>query len=576
MQDIADESGIAKGTLYLYFKDRDELLQRVSEATLSQLLEKLEVVFARGLPFEETIRELVLTKLRFFDERRDLYRVHFEVRFPGGFDPVCDARRKTAPPQKQMYVDRLTRYFEEARRLRGRLAPPRPVSLRDGRGRPPPADSGARRSQARKRRRVFVRPPSERTLREKKEVMIELILAAGLLSQAPAPTEPGPPRLTLRAALDRAFLLSPSGLRAQDEVGAAIAQRDATKSLVLPRVNITGSLIRNSDEAAFGSGLDRRVILPGNDWSTRVTLQQPVYAGRREFRLYNQSKEGVTLARDAQLYSRDRIALRVIADYATAVQAQALVDVERQAAVLAQKRIEQAQALFDAGEVTRIDVLRAETALQVGAAAGVERRGRLHSGAIPPAHSPCHRRRRKRTRTSRRDHRDQPSRPRSGHPRSPRPRLAPEVKQAETNVRIADLEVLKQRGAYLPGGLPPTSATSSRSPRSRRMAMAMPLCASPFPSSRAGKWGPRSRIASARLHQAEVTPRRSEASGHRGRSPVPGPARSGAPVEASGRRPGEGGGGRVRAGPRPVRAARGHRPRSSSGGVRAFRSATGV
>jgi len=113
MQDIADESGIAKGTLYLYFKDRDELLQRVSEATLSQLLEKLEVVFARGLPFEETIRELVLTKLRFFDERRDLYRVHFEVRFPGGFDPVCDARRKTAPPQKQMYVDRLTRYFKE-------------------------------------------------------------------------------------------------------------------------------------------------------------------------------------------------------------------------------------------------------------------------------------------------------------------------------------------------------------------------------------------------------------------------------------------------------------------------------
>ncbi len=192
--------------------------------------------------------------------------------------------------------------------------------------------------------------------------MIHLILAAGLLSQAPTPAEPGPRRLTLRAALDRAFLLSPAGLRAQDEVAAAIGQRDATKSLVLPRVSITGSLIRNSDEAAFGSGLERRVILPGNDWSTRVNLQQPLYAGRREFRLYNQSKEGVTLARDAQLQSRDRIALRVIADYATAVQAQALIDVERQAAALAEKRIEQAQALFEAGEVTRIDVLRAETA----------------------------------------------------------------------------------------------------------------------------------------------------------------------------------------------------------------------
>lgn len=114
MQDIADESGIAKGTLYLYFKDRDELLHRVSEGALSQLLAKIEDVFARDLPFEETIRELVLTKLRFFDERRDLYRVHFELRFPGGRDPLCDARKAAPPKEKQMYVDRLTRYFEQA------------------------------------------------------------------------------------------------------------------------------------------------------------------------------------------------------------------------------------------------------------------------------------------------------------------------------------------------------------------------------------------------------------------------------------------------------------------------------
>ncbi len=113
MQDFADESGIAKGTLYLYFKDRDELLHRVSEAALAQLLARIEDVFSRGLPFEETIRELVLTKLRFFDERRDLYRVHFEVKFPGGRDPLCDATRKSPPPERQLYIERLTRYFEE-------------------------------------------------------------------------------------------------------------------------------------------------------------------------------------------------------------------------------------------------------------------------------------------------------------------------------------------------------------------------------------------------------------------------------------------------------------------------------
>jgi AcrR family transcriptional regulator len=113
MQDIADESGISKGTLYLYFKDRDELLHRVSEGGLSQLLGKIEDVFAKGLPFEETIRELVLTKLRFFDERRDLYRVHFELRFPNGRDPFCEPRKNDPPPERQIYIERLTRYFEE-------------------------------------------------------------------------------------------------------------------------------------------------------------------------------------------------------------------------------------------------------------------------------------------------------------------------------------------------------------------------------------------------------------------------------------------------------------------------------
>lgn len=112
MQDIADESGISKGTLYLYFKDRDELLHHVSEKGLAQLLAKVDDVFARGLAFEATIRELVLAMLRFFDERRDLYRLHFELKFPNGRQPMCDPKTATPPPEKQIYIERLTRYFE--------------------------------------------------------------------------------------------------------------------------------------------------------------------------------------------------------------------------------------------------------------------------------------------------------------------------------------------------------------------------------------------------------------------------------------------------------------------------------
>ena len=333
--------------------------------------------------------------------------------------------------------------------------------------------------------------------------MIHMILAAALLGQAPAPAEPSSPRLTLRAALDRAFLLSPSAVRAQDEIRVATAQRDATKSLVLPRINLTGSLIRNSEEVTFGSVDDSRTILPRNDWNARVTLQQPVYAGRRELRLYNQSKEGITLARDGQQGNRDRIALRVIADYSAAVQAQALIHVEGQAAELAERRIAQAQALFDAGEVTKVDVLRAATAHK-GAlrrvanadAEAIQARSRLRIALAIDGGD--------------RELGDLDETTEFGLPvlgpevLEARALTRPEIKLAETNVRIADLEVLKQKGAHLPvvtadlGYIRQKSSFPSDSYGYAALRFTVPVF-------QAGEVGAKTRIAAARLHQAEVT-----------------------------------------------------------------------
>ncbi len=333
--------------------------------------------------------------------------------------------------------------------------------------------------------------------------MIHVILAAALLGQALGPPEPASSRLTLRAALDRAFLLSPSAIRAQDEIRVATAQRDATKSLVLPRINITGSLIKNSEEVTFGSADDSRTILPGTDWNARVTLQQPVYAGRREFRLYHQSKEGITLARDGQQANRDRIALRVIADYSAAVQAKALIHVEGQAAELAEKRIAQAQALFDAGEVTKVDVLRAETAHKAALrrvasadAEAIQARSRLRIAlAIDGGDREL----------GELDDTTETGLPVLGPEVLDARALArPEIKLAETNVRIAGLEVLKQKGAHLPvvtadlGYIRQKSSFPSDSYGYAALRFTVPVF-------QAGEVGARTRIAAARLHQAEVT-----------------------------------------------------------------------
>lgn len=42
MQAVAVEAGIAKGTIYLYFKDRDDLLARTAEWAMSQLQRQTE------------------------------------------------------------------------------------------------------------------------------------------------------------------------------------------------------------------------------------------------------------------------------------------------------------------------------------------------------------------------------------------------------------------------------------------------------------------------------------------------------------------------------------------------------
>lgn len=333
--------------------------------------------------------------------------------------------------------------------------------------------------------------------------MIHLILAVAFVVSPAQASEPGANPLTLRAALERAFLVSPRALRAQDDIRAAVAQKDATKSLVIPRINLTGSLIRNSEEVTFGSPEDSRTILPGTDWNARLTLQQPVYAGRREFRLYSQAKEGITLARDGQQATRDLLALRVIGDYSAAVQAKALMAVERQAADLAQKRIAQAQALFDAGEVTRVDVLRAQTAhkaalrrVAAAEAESIQARARLRTvlaidggdaelGTLDEATDfglPVPQAERLETGASTR----------------------PEIKLAETNVRIANLEVLKQKGAYLPvvtadlGFIRQKSSFPSDGYGYAALRFTVPVF-------QGGEVGAKIRIASARLHQAEVT-----------------------------------------------------------------------
>jgi outer membrane protein len=186
----------------------------------------------------------------------------------------------------------------------------------------------------------------------------------------PQITEPGAPvALTLSDALKRALAANFGLGRSRTEIEAAQSQVDVAFTSILPKIGFRGSYTRNNKEVSFGSGSDAVTILPINDWSYRFTLSQPIYAGNRERKAIQQARLLVESDRQSLRNAEDQLILSVTADYLGVLEAEELLTVEQQNLDLARRRREQAQVFFDAGETTRVDVLRAEADIK-----GAERR----------------------------------------------------------------------------------------------------------------------------------------------------------------------------------------------------------
>src|SRR5205814_2691169 len=252
--------------------------------------------------------------------------------------------------------------------------------------------------------------------------------------------------LTFQEAMQRALQVNNSVERAHAEIDVQEQNRQLLISNVLPRVNLTGSAVRNSDEVTFGNGSDRRTILARNDWSYRAVLSQPLYAGRREFRAYAQAKLGVTNAQEGARQTEDAILLRVASNFLGVANSNERSNLEKRNIALAEKRRTQANAFHQAGETTKVDVLRAETASKAAqrqlAAAEQNREeavSRLRAdldldGAIDVTPATTQN-------LSTPDESTLISRAQSSRP---------DVNVAANNLRIAELEVKKQRGFWLP------------------------------------------------------------------------------------------------------------------------------
>ncbi|MDE3153561.1 MAG: TetR/AcrR family transcriptional regulator [Acidobacteriota bacterium] len=76
MDDIAGAAGVGKGTLYLYYRSKRDIYLASLEHGLRALSALTAAEVAAAARIEDKIRAFVLTKVRYFDEQRDFYRIY--------------------------------------------------------------------------------------------------------------------------------------------------------------------------------------------------------------------------------------------------------------------------------------------------------------------------------------------------------------------------------------------------------------------------------------------------------------------------------------------------------------------
>jgi len=76
--DVAKEAGVADGTIYLYFKNKDDLLISLFETKMEEILQRFSSLLASKHPADEKLRRFIHLYFKLIEEDRNLAEV-FQV-----------------------------------------------------------------------------------------------------------------------------------------------------------------------------------------------------------------------------------------------------------------------------------------------------------------------------------------------------------------------------------------------------------------------------------------------------------------------------------------------------------------
>lgn len=73
VEDITKEAGIAKGTFYIYFKTKDDLIVSIIENSIKKYETILKKIDFTNKSFKETMKEFINSKIKFAKENQEIF-----------------------------------------------------------------------------------------------------------------------------------------------------------------------------------------------------------------------------------------------------------------------------------------------------------------------------------------------------------------------------------------------------------------------------------------------------------------------------------------------------------------------
>jgi AcrR family transcriptional regulator len=116
MEDIAKAAGVAVGTVYNYFSDREQLVAALLDLRRAELLERLDAVLARAgkLGYEKLLEAYLLAAFTHVEEHIPFFRLLLEEELKHG----SGSRKRTIMREILTRAEKLVEIGVKARKLR--------------------------------------------------------------------------------------------------------------------------------------------------------------------------------------------------------------------------------------------------------------------------------------------------------------------------------------------------------------------------------------------------------------------------------------------------------------------------